>query len=44
MKIILEIPNILKVGQQYWEIYMKTSVRILVACDIKSPHKSSLQC
>ena len=31
MKIVREIANILKIGQQYRENYMKTLVRILVA-------------
>jgi hypothetical protein len=37
MKICSENPNLIKIGQKYRTLYMKTEVRFIVDGEIKSP-------
>jgi len=33
------VENLVRVGQQYRPLYVKTQVRLIVACDVNSPLK-----
>jgi hypothetical protein len=38
MKICQENPDLVKIRQKYWTVYVKTEVHFTVAVDIKSPY------
>ena len=38
-----EIPSVIRIGQKYRALYVKTSVRFIVAGDIKTQYKRSLR-
>ena len=37
MKVCLENPDLVKIEQKYWTPHVKTQIRFIVACVIKSP-------
>ena len=41
MNICREIPNLVKIGQKYQALYMKSQVRFIVAGNIKLPRGKS---
>jgi hypothetical protein len=37
MKIFLQTPDLVEIGQNYWALYMKTDIPLIVAMVITSP-------